>query len=73
MCFLTSNLLIYFSMSNFNLLHIIKGQLISKGLFSILNYPTKMNEAIQLYHYVDLSSFVFRKKLKTPKKHFVIN
>ena len=58
-----------------------KGQIISKGLFGILNSPKKQtsqktNKQIQLYYcdtHVDLFSFVFWEKLNTPKKHFEIN
>ena len=53
-----------------------KGQLISKGLFGILNCPkkrTKKFEFTTMIPQVDLFSFVFWEKLKTPKRHFEIN
>ena len=53
-----------------------KGQLISKGLFGILNSPkkrTKNFDFTTMIPQVDLFSFVFWEKLKTPKRHFEIN
>ena len=53
-----------------------KGQLISKGLFAILNSSKKRMKQFDLttmIPQVDLFSFVFWKKLKTPKRHFEIN
>ena len=55
---------------------IAKGQLISKGLFGILNSPkkrTKKFDFTTMIPQVDLFSFVFWEKLKTPKRHFKIN
>ena len=53
-----------------------KGQLISKGHFGILNSPKKRTKKFDfntMIPQVDLFSFVFWKKLKTPKRHFEIN
>ena len=53
-----------------------KGQLISKGRFGILNSPkkrTKKFDFTTMIPQVDLFSFVFWEKLKTPKRHFEIN
>ena len=57
-----------------------KGQLISKGLFGILNSSKKRTKKFDLttivttmIPQVDLFSFVFWEKLKTPKMHFEIN
>ena len=53
-----------------------KGQLISKGLFGILNSSKKRTKKFDLttmIPQVDLFSFVFWKNLKTPKRHFEIN
>ena len=52
-----------------------KGQLISKGLFGILNSHkkrTKKFDFTTMIPQVDLFSFVFWEKLKTPKRHFEI-
>ena len=57
-------------------LTIAKGQLISKGPFGILNSPkkrTKKFDFTTMIPQVDLFSFVFWEKLKTPKRHFEIN
>ena len=54
----------------------VKGQLISKGLFGILNSSKKLTKKFDLttmIPQVDLFSFVFWKNLKTPKRHFEIN
>ena len=53
-----------------------KGQLISKGLLGILNSPKKQTKKFDfttIIPQVDLFSFVFWEKLKTPKRHFEIN
>ena len=54
-----------------------KGQLISKGLFGILNSSKKQTKKFDfitgMIPQVDLFSFVFWKILKTPKRHFKIN
>ena len=52
-----------------------KGQLISKGLFGILNSPKKRMKEINFttIPQVALFSFVFWEKLKTPERHFKIN
>ena len=51
-----------------------KGQLISKGLFSILNSSKKRTKNLTtMIPQDDLLSFVFWKNLKTPKSHFEIN
>ena len=53
-----------------------QGQLISKGLFGILNSPKKRTKKIDfttMIPQVDLFLFVFWEKLKTPKRHFEIN
>jgi hypothetical protein len=53
-----------------------KGQLISKGLFGILNSSKKWTKKFDLttmIPQVDLFSSVFWKNLKTPKRHFDIN
>ena len=53
-----------------------KGQLISKGLFAILNSSKKRRKKFDLTTVilqVDLFSSVFWKNLKTPKIHFEIN
>ena len=53
-----------------------KGQLISKGLFGILNSSKKRMKKFNsttMIPQVDLFSFVFWKNLKTPKRHFEIN
>ena len=53
-----------------------KGQLISKGRFGILNSPkkrTKKFDFTTMIPQVDLFSFVFWEKLKTPKRHLEIN
>ena len=53
-----------------------KGQLISKGLFGILNSLKKRAKKIDfttVIPQVDLFSFIFWKKLKTAKRHFEIN
>ena len=55
---------------------ISKGQLISKGLFSNLNSPKKQTNKFDFTStipQVNLFSFIFWKKLKTPKRHFKIN
>ena len=52
-----------------------KGQLISKGLFGILNSSkkgTKKFDFTTMIPQVDLFLFIW-KKLKTPKRHFEIN
>ena len=51
-----------------------KGQLSSKGLFSILNSSKKRMKKFDLgtnILQVDLLSFVFWKNLKTPKSHLI--
>ena len=56
--------------------HYVTGQLISKGLFGILNSSKKGTKKFNLttrIPQVDLFSFVFWKNLKTSKRHFVIN
>ena len=52
----------------------------SRNYFFKLTFSPKKNEWILLYYYantmkpqVDLFSFVFLRKLKTPKRHFEIN
>ena len=53
-----------------------KGQLISKGLFGNLNSPKKRTKKFDfntMIPQVDLFSFVFWEKLKTPERHFEIN
>ena len=53
----------------------LKGQLISKGLFGILNSSKKRTKKFDLttmIPQVDLFSFVFWKNLKSPKRHFEI-
>ena len=53
-----------------------KGQLISKGLFSILNSPKKRKKEINfttMILQVSMFSIVFREKLKTPRRRFQIN
>ena len=52
-----------------------KGQLISEGLFDILNSPKKTNQTIRIYYDASgrLVFICFWEKLKTPKKHFEIN
>ena len=53
-----------------------KGQLISKCLFGIFNSPKKRTNKFDfttMKPQVDLSSFVFWRKLKTPKRHFEIH
>ena len=53
-----------------------KGQLISKGLFGILYSPKKRTKKFDfntMIPQVDLFSFVFWEKLKTPRRHFEIN
>ena len=55
---------------------ITKGQLISKCLFGIFNSPKKRTKKFNFtttIPQVDLFSFVFWEKLKTPKRHFKIN
>ena len=51
-----------------------KGQLISKGLFGILNPKNerKKSDLSTMIPQVDLFSFIFWRKLKTPKRHFEI-
>ena len=54
---------------------LLKGQLISKGLFGILNSPKKRTKKLDftsMIPQVDLFSFVFWEKLKTQKRHFEI-
>ena len=54
---------------------IAKGQLISKGLFGILNSPKKRRKEfnfITMIPQVDLFSFVFWRKSTTLKNHFEI-
>ena len=61
---------------NRNVLHIGKSQLISKGLFSILNFSKKRTKKFDLpimIPQIDVFLFVFWKNLKTPKRHFEIN
>ena len=56
--------------------HYVTGQLISKGLFGILNSSKKGTKKFNLatrIPQVDLFSFVFWKNLKTSKRHFEIN
>ena len=53
-----------------------EGHLISKGLFGILNSPTKRTKKFDfatMVPQVELFSFVFLGELKTPKRHFEIN
>ena len=53
-----------------------KGQLISKGLFGILNSSKKQMKKFNfatMIPQVDLFLFVFWKKWKTPKRHFEMN
>ena len=50
-----------------------KGQLISKGLFGILNSPKKRTKKFDFNTMIAQFSFVFWEKLKTPKRHFEIN
>ena len=53
-----------------------KGQLISKGLFGILNSSKKRTKKFDLtitIPQVELFSFVFLEELKTPKRHSKIN
>ena len=54
-----------------------KGQLVSKGLFGILNSSKKQTKFFDLTtmipQAVDLFSFVFWKNFKTPKRLFKIN
>ena len=53
-----------------------KGQLISKGIFCILNSSKKWTKKFDLTTMIpqfDFFSFVFWKKVKTPKRHFEIN
>ena len=53
-----------------------KGQIISKGLFGIINSPkkgTKIFDFTTMIPQLDLFFFVFWEKLKTPKRHFEIN
>ena len=57
-------------------LHSNKGQLISKGLFVILNSPKKQTKKFDFTTIQYLRSpffFFFWEKLKTPKRHFEIN
>ena len=54
----------------------VKGQLISKRLFGILNSSKKQTKKFDLTTKtpkVDLFSFVFWKNLMAPKRHFEIN
>ena len=51
---------------------IIKGQLISKRLFGIINSSRKRTKQFNLTM-IDLFSYVFWKNLKTPKRHFEIH
>ena len=56
--------------------YLVKGQLISKGLFGILNSSKKRMKKFDLttmIPQVDLFLFVFWKNLKTPKRHLEIN
>ena len=53
-----------------------KGHLISKGLFGILNSPKKQTKKFDfttIIPQVNLFSFIFWEKLKTPKRHFKVN
>ena len=53
-----------------------EGQLISKGLFGILNSPKKQTKKFNfstMIPQVHLFLFIFREKLMTPKRHFEIN
>ena len=57
-------------------IYVDKGQLISKGLFGIFNSPKNRMKKIEfttMIPQVDLFSFIFWEKLKTPKRHFEIN
>ena len=66
----------YFLQNWFETDHGNKGQLISKGLFGILNSSkkrTKKFDLITMIPQVDLFSFGFWKNLKTPIRHFEIN
>ena len=71
---ISRNITVNFKRSKF--VQVSKGQLISKGLFGILNSPTnrtKKFDCTTMIPQVDLFSFVFWEKLKTPKRHFEIN
>ena len=55
---------------------VLKGQVISKGfLMSLISSKkrTKKFDFTSMIPQVDLFSFIFRKKFKTPKRHFEIN
>ena len=54
---------------NFDNFEWSKGQLISKGLFGILNSSKKQMKKKS----INLFLFIFWKNLKTPKRHFEIN
>ena len=54
----------------------VKGQLISKGLFGIFYSPKKQRKKFNfttMIPEVELFSFVFLGELKTPKRRFEIN
>ena len=69
-----------FSRKKYNILTkcVTKGQLISKGLYRILNFPKKWTKKFDFttvlwYLKSTCFLFVFWEKLKTPKRHFEIN
>ena len=56
--------------------YLLKGHIISEGLFGILKSPKKRTKEFNfttMIPHVDLFLFVFWEKLKTPKRHFEIN
>ena len=71
-----ANIFVFLKSDHLDTYH-FKGQLISKGLFAILNSSKKRTKTFDLttmISQVDMFSFVFRKNLKTrPKRHFEIN
>ena len=61
---------------NKTLVGITKGQIISKANYGILISSKKRTNKFDfttMIPHVDLFSFVFWRKLKTPKRHFEIN
>ena len=55
---------------------VVKGQIISKANYGILNSSKKQTNQFNcttIIPQVDLFLFVFWRKLKTPKRHFEIN
>ena len=63
---------IQYTQSKYNSFFNIKGQLISKGVLDILNSPkkgTKEFDFTTMIPQIDLFSFVFWEKLKTPNGH----